>query len=162
MKTRFALIQEALTEAFKAKLDVELTSDELSAMSSPIGELVKLLDKLLGPQFPEDGLLTLTDDQFIRRYGPEANPHDSSYYRQREWDVPEDIAAIDAAIPENRVWTAVDDDEGRFCIIEGVHRVNRIYYLITSKPPEDASWHIQVYDEDDLEEINNELQCQAH
>jgi|VirMetMinimDraft_7_1064189.scaffolds.fasta_scaffold02731_4 hypothetical protein len=32
----------------------------------------------------------------------------------------------------NRVWTAVDCDEG-FCLINGYHLVNRVYYMVTTE-----------------------------
>ena len=34
-----------------------------------------------------------------------------------------------------RVWTMVDCDNG-MCLIQGLHHVNRIYYIITVEPAE--------------------------
>ena len=99
-----------------------------------------------GPQFPKNGLLSLTENQFIARYQPEENGQ-GGYYRQREWSTDEE--ALAQAVQEGRCWTAVDDDNGEFCIVHGNHLVNRLFYIITAIPIEDPEWLVQVQDPDD-------------
>jgi hypothetical protein len=105
----------------------------------------------IGPPGPVDGLLTLTDDQFIARYKPEENLQ-GDYYRQRDWTVPEDQVEIEKATKEHRIWTAGDDDDGNFCISSGWHFVNRLYYIITELPLENPDWNVQVPDDSDRDE----------
>ena len=53
-----------------------------------------------------------------------------------------------------RVWTVVDCDDG-VCISQGLHYVNRIYYMITVEPAEseDEYYMIELYNENgELEE----------
>jgi hypothetical protein len=109
----------------------------------------------IGPAEPTDGLLTLTDDQFIARYKPETTEH-GDYYRQRDWTVPEDQVEIEKATAEHRIWTAGDDDDGNFCISSGWHYVNRLYYIITEIPLENPDWNVQVPDEEDDYEEDEE------
>lgn len=33
-----------------------------------------------------------------------------------------------------RVWTALDDSEGRLILVSGLRFVNRVYYLVTKEP----------------------------
>jgi len=101
-----------------------------------------------GPPYPEDNVLTLTDDQFIARYKPEENEQ-GGYYRQRDWTVPEDQVEIEKATAEHRIWTAGDDDDGNFCISSGWHFVNRLYYIITELPLENPDWIVQVPSDED-------------
>jgi hypothetical protein len=105
----------------------------------------------IGPPEPVDGLLTLTDDQFIARYKPEENEQ-GDYYRQRDWTVPEDQEEIEKATKEHRIWTAGDDDDGNFGISSGWHFVNRLYYIITELPLENPDWIVQVLDDSDRDE----------
>ena len=109
----------------------------------------------IGPPEPVDGVLTLTDDQFITRYKPEENEQ-GGYYRQRDWTVLEDQEEIEKAAAENRIWTAVDDDDGNFCIVSGWHFVNRLYYIITELPLENPDWNVQVPDDSDRDEEEDE------
>lgn len=110
----------------------------------------------IGPPEPVDGLLTLTDDQFIARYKPEEDEQ-GEYYRQRDWTVLEDQEEIEKASAENRIWTAMDDDNGNFCISSGWHLVNRLYYIITEIPLENPDWNVQV--PSDEEEIPDHIQA---
>lgn len=89
--------------------------------------------------------IQLTDGQFIEQFKPEQND-EGEYYRQREWTVPEDWAAVVEANKERRVWTMMDCD-GLMILGEGLHYVNRLYYVITEVPyPEDTQ--VEVYDPD--------------
>ncbi len=56
------------------------------------------------------------------------------------------------------VWTAVDGDEGQFCVSEGIHWVNRIFYYVTEVPWEDNIFYNVVDDEElfDEEEDDDE------
>ena len=112
-------------------------------------DVLALLNMRLGPAEPTHGLLLqLTDDQFIARYHPEQTP-EGDYCRQRDWHDADDLRAINAAVRDNRVWTAMDDDEGEFCIASGMHFVNRLYYIITEKPAENPDWVIVAQDPDE-------------
>lgn len=140
----------AFEEAFDIEVpDSDLEDDAGRHRINTVQNILDYLNKRLGPAEPVDGVLTLDNNQFIDRYKPERDTENNSYYRQRDWTVAEDWAAVEAAAKENRVWTAQDDDEGRFCITNGVHCVNRLYYIITSRPVENTDWQVQVYDEED-------------
>jgi hypothetical protein len=53
-----------------------------------------------------------------------------------------------AKISPNRVWTAVDGDEG-FWLINGFHYVNRVYYMITEENGTDEEVYlIDSYEEE--------------
>jgi len=114
-----------------------------------------MLEAETGPPHPQDGVLNLTDDQFIARYKPETDEH-GNYYRQRDWTVPEDQVEIEKATKEHRIWTAGDDDNGNFCISSGWHFVNRLYYIITEIPLENPDWIVQV--PSDEEELSDHMQ----
>lgn len=75
----------------------------------------------------------LTEDQFIARFRPEEN-EEGGYYRQRDWCNKEDWALCLAADKERRLWTALDDDNGEWCLCSGYHYVNRFYYVIVEIP----------------------------
>ena len=112
-------------------------------------DVLALLRMRLGPAEPTHTLLLhLTDDQFVARYHPEEN-EEGGYYRQRDWTDADDLRVLNEAVKENRVWTAMDDDDGEFCIANGMHFVNRLYYIITGKPAENPDWVIQVQDPDE-------------
>lgn len=117
---------------------------------------IKAIAPDIGPNEPIDGLLTLTDEQFINRYKPETDEQ-GNYYRAREWyDVP-DRQEILKAIDENRCWTVVDDDDGNPCIVWGNRTVNRLFNIITENPIENPDWEVQVpgeWEPDDDEECD--------
>jgi len=52
------------------------------------------------------------------------------------------------------VWTAVDGDEGQFCVAEGIHWVNRLFYYVTEVPWEDGVTYdvVDEHEEDEDEE----------
>jgi hypothetical protein len=70
----------------------------------------------------------ITLAEFNAAYQPERSADGS--YRQREWTVAEDAAAITAAHAERRAWTMLDED----VVVSGVARANRSFYIITAHP----------------------------
>jgi hypothetical protein len=100
-------------------------------------------------------LVRIDENEWIDRFKPETLP-DGSYYRQRDPYDPEDKAAIDVAARENRLWTAVDGDDGQWCLISGYHYVNRLYYVICEVPYDltDSTEEVYVCD-DEQETITN-------
>ena len=127
-------------------LGIYLSAEEYyDFMSDTVGACLENLDLWLGPEFPIDGLLHLTEDQFERRYDPETDG-DGNLYRQREWRIMDDITHLERAVDSNRCWTAVEDDKGNWCLVWGNHLVNRLYNVITSKSIEDPAWEVQVSD----------------
>jgi len=121
----------------------------------PIRLILAELDRLLGPEFPDEhGLLQLTDEQFDNRYDPERHP-DGSGPVQREWY--EDEALIQLAIAEKRCWTAVTGDDGQFVITWGNRVVDRLYNIITNRPIENEDWHVEAIDPDEERDENGYL-----
>ena len=77
-------------------------------------------------------MYTLLDDlEFEEIYRPLREK--TGAWRQFLWWEPEDQAAIQAAIPENRVWTMVDAN-GMCVLISEWHFVNRMHHVITEVP----------------------------
>ncbi len=72
--------------------------------------------------------VSITLAEFSAAYQPERNADGS--YRQREWTVAEDAAAITAAHAERRAWTMLDGD----VVVSGLARANRSFYVITAHP----------------------------
>lgn len=141
----FAELLVELAENFD--IEVPESVEFVTNQDATVADILSFLDRHLGPEYPdENGLLTLTDDQFIYRYVPEES-EGGPYYRQREWHNDEDRSALLKAIDDKRCWTAVSDDNGDFCIVWGNRTVNRLYNIITSVPIEDESWEVQVPDD---------------
>ena len=57
----------------------------------------------------------------------------------------EDLAFIRTQNP-NHIWTLVDDDNGIPIIVAGYHFVNRIHYIITTKPWTDQNLAFKYVD----------------
>ena len=93
-----------------------------------------------------------TDTQFYEKYNTEYNQVLLKELQSQEDTgsmLPEDIAPFNGcmyepfgeeleyikAIPNNRVWTIIDNNEGRFIILTGRHLINRVGYLVT-----DTEW----------------------
>lgn len=76
--------------------------------------------------------IDMTYDDWFTEFIP--SPHD---------DVPPDI-------DEHFVWTAVDGDEGQYCVSEGIHWVNRIRYYVSEIPWEDGIYY-NITDEEEVE-----------
>jgi hypothetical protein len=92
--------------------------------------------------------ISMTLDAFDDAYEPEQNA-DGSLYRQRDWTVPEDFDAVQAAMPERRVWTMLDGGT----VVSGRAVVNRVFYIITAHPyGEDESIEAVDPDAPDLDE----------
>lgn len=77
----------------------------------------------------------LTEDEFISRFEPE-NELDC-YYTERHWGVPKDTKSIEDARENGRIWTALEDSEGNWCLMSGYHWINRLYYVICKNPVQD-------------------------
>jgi hypothetical protein len=84
----------------------------------------------------------MTEEQWIKVYRPETDEH-GDLYVQRDWTNAADLALIEAALQQNRLWTMVEGDGGNPVIMQGFRRVNRLYYIITEVP----------YDPDALEVV---------
>lgn len=139
---------DTAAQQLEAALDMELSNEEVQRLlSSTVTDALHALDEWLGPEEPTCGAITLTDDQFIRRYKPETTPQ-GEYYRQREWYDQNDIPELRRAVIENRCWTMVDDDGDKPCIDWGSRVVNRLYNIITTRPIEDPDWFVQVLADD--------------
>ncbi len=90
-------------------------------------------------------MYTLLDDlEFQAIYRPLLDK--TGAWRQFLWWEPEDLAAIQAAIPENRVWTMADAN-GECVLMSEWHFVNRLHYVIT-EVPYDPVGQIEVMDLD--------------
>ena len=127
-------------------VDIPMSHPSLVGPGACGNAILEHLNEKLGPAAPTHGLLLkLTEDQFIARYRPEEN-QEGGYYRQRDWSGADDLRAINEVVKDNRVWTAVDDDNGEFCIVAGMRHVNRLYYIITEKPAENEDWEIVAQD----------------
>ena len=81
----------------------------------------------------------LSEDEFVDQFQPETDEN-GDYYRQRDWTDAKDAAEILKANADNRLWTAVEDDDGNWCLVSGYHFVNRLYYVICAVPymPDDS------------------------
>ena len=64
----------------------------------------------------------------------------------------EEVLKIANGDKPNRVWTAVDCDEG-FYLINGYHLVNRVYYMITNEEgnPSGEEYLIDSYEDEENE-----------
>jgi len=76
--------------------------------------------------------INLTEDEFCEQYKPEECP-DGSLYVQRHYDDPEDHKELLKAQNEHKIWTVVECD-GKWSACNWPAYVNRLYYLITTKP----------------------------
>ena len=78
--------------------------------------------------------IEMSYDEWVDKFN--ATPHD---------DVPPDI-------DEHFVWTALDGDNGEYCVSEGIHWVNRIRYYVSEIPWEDNILY-NIVDDDVPEEV---------
>ena len=74
--------------------------------------------------------IEFTYDEWLMEFNP--TPYE---------DLPEDI-------DEHYIWTAVDGDEGQYCVSEGIHFVNRIRYYVTDIPWKDGIFY-NIVDEEE-------------
>jgi hypothetical protein len=90
---------------------------------------------------------TITENEFIATYGPEANA-DSSYFRWRDWDTPEEQKALEEHAERRQLWTFADDGDGNTFFRNGYGLVNRIAYVFAEVPYAEGE-DITVIDDDD-------------
>lgn len=115
--------------------------------------LLARLREEIGPEGPDkDGILRLTEDQFIARYEPEADDH-GNVFVPREIKDPEDEKLINAAIDAKCCWTAVEGDNGTPYIEWGNRLVNRLYHIITKRPLENENWIVEIEPDKDFEKL---------
>jgi hypothetical protein len=74
----------------------------------------------------------LSDALFITEFEPEQDEK-GEYYRQRSWTNHEDMLAVHAT-PPACVWTYMDDGDRGTMLGDGMHFVNRLFYVLTAKP----------------------------
>jgi hypothetical protein len=85
-----------------------------------------------GKEQPKPVHIDLTEDEFCEQYEPEECP-DGSLYVQRHYDDPKDRKELLKAQNEHRIWTVVECD-GEWSACNWPAYVNRLYYIITTKP----------------------------
>jgi hypothetical protein len=96
------------------------------------------------------GYSRITDDEFDRRFRPEegdeeGDPDDGCYHYYENWHDEAEWKFLLTMEAERRLWTWVDVDDGSWCVSSGLHRVNRVAYIVTAEPyPEGET--IDVYD----------------
>lgn len=82
----------------------------------------------------------ITEDDFVSEWGAHASPTGDLF----EFDQVKDH-------PVNTVWTVVDTDENHWIAVPGFHIVNKLGYVLTTKPWTDDSIEAFWF-EDDLED----------
>lgn len=118
-----------------------------------------------------DNNTTLTVEDFYKKYHPEYNtilvaqfnkenpddhgttsyndlaPHNGCMYETygKELDYVKNV-------PQGRVWTIIDNNDGWFGIVAGCHWVNRIGYLITEEEWSDSNEEYVISDEGPVNE----------
>jgi acyl carrier protein len=134
-----------LVIAFEEEFDIEVEDDVYeTGKISTVQHILDHLNNTLGPAEPIDGILCLTEDQFVNRYQPYMA--EDNVLRQYEWKT--DRAEMELAVEQNRCWTMVDDDNGDPCIVPGNRVVNRQFNIVTRYPLENPDWIVQVQDPD--------------
>ena len=84
------------------------------------------------------GFVAMSFEDWCDAFKPQANtttpnaPFDGNMFETYG----DDLSAVIAANTVNglNVWTAVENDDGDWVIVDGYHRVNRMGYFITRKP----------------------------
>jgi hypothetical protein len=51
-----------------------------------------------------------------------------------------------------RVWTAVDGDDGELLLVNGLHTINRVYYLVTKENAKDNNEAYLILEAEQTEE----------
>lgn len=93
----------------------------------------------------------ITDAVFDERFKPEMNEAGDGYrqydnFHGEGWEAEREmLRGLHAA---GRVWTCLDTDDGSWALANGMHRVNRQYYVICAVPYT-AGVLIDVYDPDE-------------
>ena len=81
-----------------------------------------------------DNNIVLTEEDFYKKYHPIPNPYDSNASfdgcmfetHGRELDYVKNI-------PQGRVWSIIDNNDGWYGIVAGYHWINRLGHLITEE-----------------------------
>jgi hypothetical protein len=94
----------------------------------------------------------LTDFEFEDTYRPIRATNGS--WRDFSWGGPNDLAAIQQADQQRRLWTIIDFD-GIVGLGSGNHFVNRLGYVITEVSVPD-NVIIDVIDDDDFQELERQ------
>jgi hypothetical protein len=81
----------------------------------------------------------ITENQWLAEFKPLPNPIDASC----GYDYGAGCCLVETfgkhldylrSIPENRIWTVMDNDDGNPCISSGMSFVNRLGYIVTENP----------------------------
>lgn len=91
---------------------------------------------------------------FETRYRPLCD--EDGAWRDFDWTMESDRAAIAQATDERRIWTTLDVD-GFVILSAGWHFVNRLGYVITEVPVAD-DLEVEVFDPEELEEWQERVQ----
>lgn len=97
-----------------------------------------------------------TEDDFDRKYTMDSTVKSIAMCPESQVGMletyDEDYQTVKRIYEQNplRVWTMVDCDNG-MCLIQGLHHVNRIYYMITVEPAENE-FEEYLFDEYEGEE----------
>lgn len=103
-------------------------------------EIRKALENL-GFTVQERSMATMTEDEFDKRFTVIESAGNGSYHER----VPE-------GVPPERVWTAVDGDDGGIYLLPGYHIVNKVDYVITEEPWDDTIEEVEWFIPEDEEE----------
>lgn len=85
---------------------------------------------------PQRAGVDMTEAEFDTKYKP---VEDSEGDIQLDWTVAEDWVKIQQAEKDNLLWTAIEDDNGYWCLSSGYHHINRLYYILATVPYEDTA-----------------------
>jgi hypothetical protein len=77
-------------------------------------------------------VIKMSEEEWATQYRPEVD-EDGAVYVQRCWTDEGDMALIEEACEDNRLWTMCEGDGGNMCIVQGYRRVNRMFYIITEE-----------------------------
>jgi hypothetical protein len=85
----------------------------------------------------------ITEDEFDQRYDHVPSAVDKgSFYMQ---------ADETAAFPTDRIWTAIDGEDGAVWLVPGFHRVNAFAYVASVRPWESEDIEVRLDGNDDLD-----------
>ena len=95
-----------------------------------------------------------TEEQFYEKY--KTRPNHIRPNENNEWETyGDELEYIKKLIGEEKagyIWTIIDNNDGWMGIVAGVHVVNRMCYLVTTKPWESMDEEYTVYDTTELRE----------
>ena len=85
--------------------------------------------------------VTMTEDQWVEEFKPE----DIEVSTARNYKDSETKKLLHEASSERRLWTMVEDDEGNYCLTQGLHCVNFLFYIICNVPyDEDVEYVVEM------------------